>query len=215
MSTRTTRTTRLSVRFSVSHSAAVLMILAFPVNGALAITLQQATDLGNLFNLTAPSNWTSIRENITMLTSPTSVLLEFDGFNGTTPVKQADVVLLTYPFERERSDVLALQDLDFYRFVLTSRGSPLPSLFVELTKHLCSLATSPNGPGMTYSVFSIIAAELSPSGCASYSCAFFFPSLCSRRKTAELDDEWRRLPVECEGVTETGAAGRAAEKCCD
>jgi hypothetical protein len=81
MSTRTTRTTRLSVRFSVSHSAAVLMILAFPVNGALAITLQQATDLGNLFNLTAPSNWTSIRENITMLTSPTSVLLEFDCFN--------------------------------------------------------------------------------------------------------------------------------------
>ncbi|BGP14872.1 hypothetical protein JCM10213_003772 [Rhodosporidiobolus nylandii] len=117
------------------------------INGALSITLRQASELGALVNFTAPAEWASIEQNITILSDPQSgILLEFDGFNGTTAVKQADVVLLTYPFEYSRSTTLALSDLDFY-----------------------SLATSPNGPGMTYSVFSIIASELSPIGCASYS----------------------------------------------
>ncbi|GAA6031033.1 hypothetical protein JCM8097_003971 [Rhodosporidiobolus ruineniae] len=117
------------------------------INGALSVTLQHAADLGAILGYDAPTNWSDIRENITMLTSPQSgILLEFDGFNGTTEIKQADVVLLTYPFEYERSKTLALQDLDYY-----------------------SAATSPNGPGMTYSVYAIIANELSPIGCASYS----------------------------------------------
>ncbi|GAA5981976.1 hypothetical protein JCM11641_006816 [Rhodosporidiobolus odoratus] len=117
------------------------------INGALSVTLKQAAELGALVNYTTPSEWAAIRQNITMLTSPTSgILLEFDGFNATTEVKQADVVLLAYPFEYERSSTLSLQDLDFY-----------------------SVSTSASGPGMTYSVFSIIASQLSPVGCASYS----------------------------------------------
>lgn len=66
-----------------------------------------------------------------------------DGFNASTPVKQADVVLLTYPLEYETPDPLA--DLDFYSGV-----------------------TSPNGPGMTYSIFSVDAAVLATSGCEAY-----------------------------------------------
>lgn len=85
----------------------------------------------------SPSNWTAIRKNITMLQAPSGILLEFDGFNGTTAVKQADVVLLEYPYEYPRSPSAALQDLDFY-----------------------SIATSPNGPGMTYSIFSCVPISL-------------------------------------------------------
>ncbi|BGP30989.1 alpha,alpha-trehalase ath1 [Rhodotorula toruloides] len=115
-------------------------------NGAFAVTLQHAQEVGGMLGYDLPSNWTAIRKNITMLQAPSGILLEFDGFNGTTAVKQADVVLLEYPYEYPRSPSAALQDLDFY-----------------------SIATSPNGPGMTYSIFSIIAAELSPVGCASWS----------------------------------------------
>ncbi|BGP23663.1 alpha,alpha-trehalase ath1 [Rhodotorula toruloides] len=115
-------------------------------NGAFAVTLQHAQEVGSMLGYDSPSNWTAIRNNITMLQAPSGILLEFDGFNGTTAVKQADVVLLEYPYEYPRSPSAALQDLDFY-----------------------SIATSPNGPGMTYSIFSIIAAELSPVGCASWS----------------------------------------------
>lgn len=60
-------------------------------------------------------------------------------------MKQADVVLLTYPFEYEQSPTQALTDLDFY-----------------------ATKTAANGPGMTYSIYSIDASQLSPIGCAAY-----------------------------------------------
>jgi hypothetical protein len=53
--------------------------------------------------------------------------------------------LLTYPLEYPQTVDQALSDLDYY-----------------------AIATSPNGPGMTYSIFSIDASALSPVGCASY-----------------------------------------------
>lgn len=57
-------------------------------------------------------------------------------------------VLLTYPLEYEQSATQALIDLDFY-----------------------SLATSAEGPGMTYSIFSIDASALSSKGCAAWTYA--------------------------------------------
>ncbi|GAA5861901.1 hypothetical protein JCM8547_008590 [Rhodosporidiobolus lusitaniae] len=116
------------------------------INGALSVTLRQAIELGALLGYEAPSNWSTIADNITMLSSPTGILLEFEGYNTQVPVKQADVVLLTYPFEYPLADTLELQNLDFY-----------------------SQQNSASGPSMTYSMFSIIAAQLSPAGCASYS----------------------------------------------
>lgn len=71
------------------------------------------------------------------------MVLEYQGFNASTPVKQADVVLLIYPLEFNVRD--ATEDLAFY-----------------------SGATSPNGPGMTYSIFSIDSAQLATQGCESY-----------------------------------------------
>lgn len=51
-------------------------------------------ELASVLNLTdtIPSNWSTISSNITILRDPTSnIVLEFEGFNGTTSVKQADV----------------------------------------------------------------------------------------------------------------------------
>ncbi|GAA6008844.1 hypothetical protein JCM11491_003805 [Sporobolomyces phaffii] len=116
-------------------------------NGAIAMTLRNAQALASVLGKETPANWTDIASNITILVDPSSnIVLEFDGFNGTTAVKQADVVLLTYPYQYNQSKTQALLDLDYY-----------------------SLATSPNGPGMTRSIFSIDAAELSPVGCATWS----------------------------------------------
>ncbi|KAK0527250.1 alpha,alpha-trehalase ath1 [Tilletia horrida] len=121
-------------------------------NAAISVTLryaQQAAGVLGLQNETS-SNWTSIAENITILKSNGSVpiTIESEGldgsiFNGTTAVKQADVVLLQYPLEFPTADPLA--DLDYY-----------------------SMKTDPNGPAMTSSIHSIVAAELSVRGCESF-----------------------------------------------
>ncbi|GAA6025861.1 hypothetical protein JCM8202_002098 [Rhodotorula sphaerocarpa] len=116
------------------------------INGALTVTLQQAQQLGSILGKSSPDHWNKIQKDITILQAPSGILIEFEGFNATTPVKQADVVLLTYPYGYVNSTTESLKNLDFY-----------------------SLATSPNGPAMTYSIFSVIAAQVSPVGCASWS----------------------------------------------
>lgn len=72
-----------------------------------------------------------------------NIILEYAAMNGSISVKQADVVLvddfLDFPNE------YSLGDLDYY-----------------------AGKQSLNGPGMTYGVFSIVANQISPSGCSSY-----------------------------------------------
>jgi hypothetical protein len=105
-------------------------------------SIQAASILGESNDV--PGNWSDIASNIEILYEPSSdVVLEYQGFNASTPVKQADVVLLIYPLEFNVPD--ANEDLAFY-----------------------SGANSPNGPGMTYSIFSIDSAQLSTQGCESY-----------------------------------------------
>ncbi|ORZ05353.1 Six-hairpin glycosidase-like protein [Lobosporangium transversale] len=116
-------------------------------NAGLAVnfenSIQAASILGKSHEV--PKNWSDIAEKITILYEPTSdVILEYDGFNATTPVKQADVVLLIYPLESDKVRD-PHEDLAFYLG-----------------------ANSPNGPGMTYSVFSIGSAQLAYQGCEAY-----------------------------------------------
>lgn len=72
-----------------------------------------------------------------------NLILEYATMNGSISVKQADVVLvddfLAYP------NPYSLSDLDYY-----------------------AGKQSPDGPGMTYGVFSIVANAFSPSGCSAY-----------------------------------------------
>ena len=110
-------------------------------------TMEAADILG--FQDQVSSNWSDIAANITVLNTggDRPITIEFEGFEATVIVKQADVVLNTYPLEAPQSlqpDPLA--DLDFY-----------------------ASATAANGPGMTYSIFSIDSAQLQQSGCESFS----------------------------------------------
>ena len=76
-----------------------------------------------------------------------NVLLEYTSMNGTISVKQADVVLVTYPlaYTQNYTTTNSISDLDYY----ASRQSQ-------------------DGPGMTYAIFSIVANTVSPSGCSAY-----------------------------------------------
>ena len=74
------------------------------------------------------------------------ITVQFDGFNGSAEVKQADVVLLTYPFaEFEQPDSRALLNLDYY-----------------------AGKTAAAGPAMTFGVHSIGESALAVAGCAAY-----------------------------------------------
>jgi trehalose/maltose hydrolase-like predicted phosphorylase len=115
----------------------------------IANTLSTANTFRSMFNLSTNSTWTAQAQNIHISRDPEAdITLEYTSMNGSISVKQADVVLDTYPLDwtgqgYTRQD--SLSDLDYY-----------------------AGKQSPNGPGMTYAIFSIVANEVSPSGCSAY-----------------------------------------------
>jgi len=84
-----------------------------------------------------PSNLTDIYEKTLIPQARSGIILGFDGTNGSAEIKQADVVLLEYPYEFKwpngkptygsSAESVALTTLDFY-----------------------SGANSPDGPAMTW-----------------------------------------------------------------
>ncbi|KAF9094092.1 alpha,alpha-trehalase ath1 [Mortierella sp. AD031] len=115
-------------------------------NAGASVTLRNSIEAAKILGLSSftPSNWSDIADTIAILYDNSSnIVLEYDGFNSTTPVKQADVVLLIYPLEFPVRNPKG--DLAFY-----------------------AGANSPNGPGMTYSIFSIDSAQLSYQGCEAF-----------------------------------------------
>lgn len=106
--------------------------------------LVDTNELRARFGIPPNVTWTTISDNILIPTNENAgIILEYGAMNGTINVKQADVVLiddfLDFP------NPYSLSDLDYY-----------------------AGKQSINGPGMTFGVYSIIANEISPSGCASY-----------------------------------------------
>ncbi|KAI8599163.1 glycosyl hydrolase family 65 central catalytic domain-containing protein [Dissophora ornata] len=115
-------------------------------NAGAAVTIRNSIQAASILGISdkVPSNWSDIADNIAILYEQSSnIVLEYQGFNASIPVKQADVVLLIYPLNYTVRD--ASEDLAFY-----------------------AGANSPNGPGMTYSIFSINSAQLSTQGCEAY-----------------------------------------------
>ena len=115
----------------------------------IANTLDNTNYFRGLFNQTANKTWSSQADNVLIgRDQDANILLEYTGMNGTIEVKQADVVLVTYPLSYTGNDYDAtgsLADLDYY-----------------------AAKQSPDGPAMTYSIFSIVANQVSPSGCSAY-----------------------------------------------
>jgi trehalose/maltose hydrolase-like predicted phosphorylase len=114
-------------------------------------TLKNANSFRQFFSLPQNTTWALQSPNVMIgRDEKAGVTLEYQGMNGSVSVKQADVVLNTFPLRytgtKDSYDPAdSLSDLDWY-----------------------AAKQSPNGPGMTYAIFSIVANEVSPSGCASY-----------------------------------------------
>ncbi|KAH9825550.1 Glycoside hydrolase family 65 [Teratosphaeria destructans] len=106
--------------------------------------LETANQLRARFGIAENTTWANISSLINVpVYEPDNIILEYQSMNNSVLVKQADIVLiddfLDYPNNQ------SVNDLDYY-----------------------ANKQSPNGPGMTYAVFSIVANEISPSGCSSY-----------------------------------------------
>ncbi|KPI43775.1 Acid trehalase [Cyphellophora attinorum] len=102
----------------------------------------------SLFNETPNETWIEQAENVLISRDQEAdIILEYTGMNGSIDVKQADVVLITYPasYTDNYTDTQSLSDLDYY-----------------------AAKQSQNGPAMTYAIFSIVANQVSPSGCSAY-----------------------------------------------
>ncbi|BDD63868.1 hypothetical protein MAP00_008726 [Monascus purpureus] len=112
-------------------------------------TLQGANDFRKQFGLPINETWSDMADNV-LLIRENNVTLEFTTMNGSAVVKQADVVLVTYPLDytHNYSSEDALSDLDYY-----------------------ANRQSPDGPAMTWAIFAIVTNQVSSSGCSAYTYA--------------------------------------------
>ncbi|KAL4801812.1 glycosyl hydrolase family 65 central catalytic domain-containing protein [Aspergillus unguis] len=108
-------------------------------------TLEYSNVFRDQFDVEQNETWAGISDNVLLLRED-GVTLEYTTMNGTAAVKQADIVLLTYPLAYDNySAETALADLDYY-----------------------ANRQSADGPAMTWAIFSIVAGAVSPSGCSAY-----------------------------------------------
>ncbi|KAI0480049.1 putative acid trehalase [Xylariaceae sp. FL0804] len=106
--------------------------------------INTANALRGRYDMPVNETWANISSLINVpIDHSADIILEYQTMDGSILVKQADVVLvddfLDYP------NPYTLSDLDYY-----------------------AGKQSPDGPGMTYGVFSVVANAVSPSGCSSY-----------------------------------------------
>ncbi|MBR7825127.1 carbohydrate-binding protein [Actinospica sp. MGRD01-02] len=113
-------------------------------NAGAIVALRDATTAAKLVGATADPAWSAIADKINIVTSADGTHAEYAGYTNET-AKQADTVLMTYPFQYVTASATAAADLDRYMPV-----------------------TDPNGPAMTASVESIIAAQVQQPGCLDY-----------------------------------------------
>jgi trehalose/maltose hydrolase-like predicted phosphorylase len=115
------------------------------VSGATA--LQIATQAANILGKTADPQWSTVAQGL-IKTVPydaqAGIDKEYDGYDGSA-IKQADVVMLQYPWQFPMPASVAQANLDYY--------APRTDL---------------GGPAMTDAINAIDTAELGTPGCASY-----------------------------------------------
>ena len=114
----------------------------------IADTLTNANTFRALFNQEPNTTYTDIASNIFIDKNPeVDIINEYTGMNGSISVKQADVVLVTFPLNYRTNYTLSnsRSDLSYY-----------------------AGKQSLEGPGMTYAIFSIVASLVDQSGCSAY-----------------------------------------------
>jgi trehalose/maltose hydrolase-like predicted phosphorylase len=113
-------------------------------NAGAIVSLRDAVAAAGVLGLSPDPSWSAIAAKIAIATSPDGTHPEYPGYTD-EPVKQADTVLMTYPFGYVTDDSVAAADLNRYMPV-----------------------TDPGGPAMTASVESVIAAQVQQPGCLDY-----------------------------------------------
>lgn len=114
----------------------------------IADTLSNANMFRQMFGMSANATFEDIAANIFISRdSGAGIIDEYTGMNGSIAVKQADVVLNTFPLNYQNNYTAqdSLNDLEFY-----------------------AGKQSLDGPGMTYAIFSIVASAVETAGCSSF-----------------------------------------------
>lgn len=118
-------------------------------NSGVSAVMKWALSIYKHLGRKAPQAFEKIAGNMYLATadSDDKITLEFDGMNSSVAVKQADVIMMTYPLENELlTEEQAYKNMEYY-----------------------SLKQVSYGPAMTFPIFSIVASDLAKSGCASQS----------------------------------------------
>ncbi|HEY6762140.1 MAG TPA: glycosyl hydrolase family 65 protein [Baekduia sp.] len=115
-------------------------------NVAARDALDIATQIARLTGHVADPRWNQVARALRQPFDPIkNVHPEFAGYTGDT-IKQADVTLLSYPWENPQPDAVTQADLDHY----------VPR-------------TDPDGPSMTDAIHAIVTSQLGTPGCAAFS----------------------------------------------
>ena len=116
-------------------------------NAAAATALRDAISAAKVVGAPAPAIWSTVADGVTKtmpFDSTNNVYKEYAGYNG-EQIKQADVVMLTYPIDFPMASGVGLSDLNYY--------APRTDL---------------QGPAMTDAIHSIDASALNAPGCSAY-----------------------------------------------
>ncbi|WLF77070.1 alpha,alpha-trehalase [Lodderomyces elongisporus] len=118
-------------------------------NSGISLLMQWATMVGHILGEDVPDVYSQIAENIHIPSANNSqnITLEYSGMNSTVGIKQADVIMMTYPLANNLIDEeQGYINMEYY-----------------------SMRQVSYGPAMTFPIFSIVASKLAVSGCASQS----------------------------------------------
>ena len=116
-------------------------------NAAASQAIRHAIIAAGILDIPVPAKWNEVAGGLARSIPFDAVNqrhLEYDGYDSST-IKQADVVLMTYPLDYPMPTQVALNDINYY----------VPR-------------TRSNGPAMTDSIHSIIMSALDVPGCAAY-----------------------------------------------
>ncbi|SCU79072.1 LAMI_0A07206g1_1 [Lachancea mirantina] len=117
-------------------------------NAGIKTLMKWATDIGYHLGNEVDPKWNHISKNIYIPMAESNITLEYSGMNASVEIKQADVVLMTYPLGYITDETIlknAIRNLYYY-----------------------SERQSASGPAMTYPVF-VAASSLLNHGCSSQS----------------------------------------------
>lgn len=100
----------------------------------VAETLMQANKFRDEFGLEENKTWDEMASDV-LLIRENGVTLEFTTMNGSAVIKQADLVLMTFPlgYSDNYTDEQGLNDLDY----VSSTERPLHSIEERRLTHLC------------------------------------------------------------------------------